>query len=438
MSRDDDPGPMLARLGGPIRAATLLIAVFVIGFGAWAAHAPLTTAAVAPGRVGVEIRRQVVQHLDGGIIDAILVHEGDEVEAGQLLIRLDDTMARSTFDLLEGQFIDMLAEQARLEAERAELESLDMTPELAAVVNADRVARAMRVQRDLFESRRRTLRNSIDILEQRILEIEEQVRGFAVQQASLEQRRTIISKEQEAVERLVRQGLEREPRLLGIQRAAAEIEGAIGEIRSRAAQAEMRIGETRLEILDLSSRMANQVTADLRDLAGRLASMAPRLRAAEATLGRIEIRAPASGTVVGLRHHTVGGVIGPGERIMDIVPGDLGLLVEAWISPADIDVVRPGLPAEVRLIAFAARTTPTVPGEVVHVSADRLSNQTGEQQFYAAHVLLTPTEGGMFPNVEELYPGMPVEVMVVTGERTALGYLIRPLTDMFARAFRES
>lgn len=432
---------LLASIRGPIWFAVALAVGFLLGFGSWAAIAPLTSAAVAPGFVGVETRRQTVQHLDGGLIAEINVAEGDSIAAGDLLLRLDDTIAGSTYDLLEGQFIDLLAERSRLRAEQSAAVELDNPEELAAMDNKARVDTAMRAQRDLFNSRRDTLRNRTEILDQRILKLKEQINGFSVQEASARRRLQIIGREQAAVERMVRQGLEREPRLLALQRTAAEIEGFLGDIISRHSQAQVRIGETRLEIIDLKAKTVNQVTGDLRDLAGRIADMEPRLRAARNTLERVEITAPTDGTVVALQHHTIGGVVRPGGRILDIVPSAAEFLIEAQVSPADIDVVRPGLPAEVRLTAFAARTTPTVAGTVVHVSADRFADQATQQHYYAVHVRLDPdpdllAEFGL--DLSALYPGMPVEVLVVTGKRTALDYLIQPITDSFARAFREN
>jgi len=434
----DRPMPVVR---GPLRLALALVIAFFLGFGGWAAFAPLTSAAVAPGTVSVEAKRKTVQHLDGGIIAALEVREGDKVAAGDLLIRLDDTMAQSTYDLLEGQYIDLIAEQARLEAERARRVAIAVPPILAEVRNQARAEEALTVQRNLFESRRTALENRIAILESRKGKLEEQIRGYEAQAEAADRQRAIIARETEAVERMVRQGLEREPRLLALQRTMAEIEGFLGKTASNIAQAEVRIGEADLEVLDLESRTVNQVTGDLRDLAGRIADMAPRLRAAEATLRRTEIRAPVSGTIVGLQYHTVGGVISPGGRVLDIVPEDAELLVEARVSPADIDIVRPGMIAEVRLSVYAARTTPTVPGTVVHVSADRMTDQGTQEHYYDVHVRLDPGAAAAadYPaTIGQLYPGMPVEVMIVTGEDTLLNYLLRPLIDSFARAFRES
>lgn len=423
---------------GPVRFAKLLIIAFVFGFGIWAAIAPLTSAAIAPGIFGTEAKRKSVQHLSGGIIGELLVREGDEVEAGALLLRLEDTLARSTYELLEGQYIDLIAERARLTAERNGQKEVQL-PNMK-VANNERATQALSAQRDLFESRMKAMDGRVAILNQKIEKLDAQIGGYMAQMDSVERRRQIIAKEIKAVSRMVRLGLEREPRLLALQRAAAEIDGLIGELSSSTAQAELRIEETELEIIDLKARTMNQVTGDLRDLAGRISDMEPRLTAALRTLSLTEIRAPVSGSVVALRYHTVGGVITPGQPILDIVPSNAELMIEAKVSPTDIDVVRPGMQAEVRLSAFAMRSTPTVPGRVVHISADRLTDRSGNH-YYAVHIepeFDINDAGDLEDVLNALHPGMPVEVMIVTGKRTVLGYLMQPIADSFAKAFRES
>lgn len=433
-------GPQLwSVVRGPLSFAALLAILFLVGFGSWSVTAPLSSAALAPGFIGIESQRKRIQHLEGGIIESIEVSEGDRVEEGALLLRLDATVAKSTYELLEGQFIELLAEQARLLAERDGNEEVAWPALLAVVGNIDRAGQAMAAQRALFQSRKATLHNRTQILRRQISQLDEQIRGFAAQEDSQRQQSQIIRRELKAVEKMVRQGLEREPRLLALQRAASEIEGLLGEIKSRRAQAEIRIGETELEIVDLEGSLINQVTGSLREIAGRIADMRPRLRAARGTLERTEIRAPVTGSVIALQQHTIGGVVQPGGWILDIVPANADFVIEAQISPADIDVVRPGHTAEVRLIAFTQRNTPTMPGKVIHVSADSLTNRTTQQDYYAAHIQLDIDQDVQVSSeiLNDLYPGMPVEVMIVIGERTALDYLIQPVADSFSRAFRE-
>lgn len=422
-----------------IVGALLIAVVFIVGMGVWSVAAPLASAALAPGVIGIETRRQTVQHLEGGIVAQLFVRDGDRVEQGASLLRMDATVARSTYDLLEGQFIDLKTEEARLMAEQGGAGTVPKPDLSGGVLNRARADAALNAQRALFDSRRSAMESRVQILLQRIRKLAAQIDGLDKQEASTLQQFEIILREEGIVGKMVRQGLEREPRLLALQRARADLDGVLGEINAKRAQAEIRIGETELEIVDLKANTLNQVTGDLRRIVGQIADMEPRLRAARDTLSRIDIRAPVTGTVVGLRHHTVGGVLRPGEPIMDIVPADARFLVQARISPADIDVVRPGLPAEVRLSALSARTTPTLPGQVVHVSADVLNDPNARVSYYEAHIRLMPgAEDSDTPDLSVLYPGMPVEVMVITGRRTMVEYLTQPITDLFARAFRES
>lgn len=423
-------------LARPIAIALVLFTLFFGVFGVWASLAPLQSAAVAPGYIGVESKRKTVQHLDGGSVAGILVRDGDFVEAGALLLQLDDTIAIATRDLLTGQYIDLLAEESRLRAEHAEQPEITFLPYLRENADAARVRQAMESQINIFDARRKAMESKRQILAARIDEVEQQIEGFRIQRGALEKRLKLIEEEREDLRKIVSRGLEAKPRLQAFEREKVEIEGKIGEITSRISQARLRIGETRLEILDLQTKLLNQVAADLRGIRGKVLDMEPRLQTARDALERTAVRAPESGTIVGLRYHTIGGVIPPGGAILDIVPDQTEYIVEARISPRDIDVVKPGLVTEVRLTAFSARHTPTVIGHLIRVSADRMVSEKSGQAYYAAQVRLEmEAMDGIEPR--ELYPGMPVEVLVVTGERTALDYLLSPVNDSLARAFRE-
>ena len=428
------------RLLGPLMLAGALVCVFFAGFGGWAAYAPLTSAAVAPGSIGLDARRKTVQHLEGGILAKLHVAEGDRVEAGQLLLVLDDTIARSTLDLLQGQFIDLMAQRARLEAEQTGADALARPAELDLVASQPRVVQAMNAQSALLQSRRTAYRSRAEILESKVQKLQEQIKGFDAQERSLRRQFELVQAETEPVRDLIARGLERAPKLLALQREAARIEGVLGEVAARRSEAGVLIGETRLMRLELDAQLQNQIAGELSTITSRIADMTPRLNAAKDKLARLEVRAPVAGTVITLARHTIRGVIGPGQPILDIVPADLDLLIEARVSPVEIDVVRPGLDAEVRLTAYSARTTPTVPGTVVHVSADLLSDPSNGLPYYSVHVRLSPDAARFAPdvNLTDLYPGMPVEVMVVTGRSTVLNYLMQPITDVIARAFRES
>lgn len=431
---------LAARLRGPVLTAILLMAGFFVGLGGWSATAPLTSAAVAPGSVGLETRRTQVQHLEGGIVAELRVKEGDRVAEGDLMVLLDDTIARSTLDILQGQYIDLLALRARLIAERDGATALTMPRALVPLMDVPRTSQAMAAQGALFERRRDAYDSRVEILKSKLRQLDEQIRGFDAQRVALEQQVDLIRKERDNVQEMVDRGLERSPRLYSLQREEAGIDGVLGDIAARRSQVEVLIGETRLELLDLDARLQNQIAGELSDLAGRIADMRPRLDAAEDRLARTRIRAPVAGTVVGLGQFAPGSVLGAGQPILDIVPADMELMIEARVSTTEIDVVRAGLPAEVRLVAFSARKTPTVPGKVVHVSADRLIDQATGLPYYAVYVRLDAEAMQATPEIDmsELYPGMPVEVMVVTGQQTVLDYMLQPITDALARAFRET
>jgi HlyD family type I secretion membrane fusion protein len=413
---------------------------FFAGIGFWSANAPLTSAAVAPGSIGLDARRKTIQHLEGGILAELHVSEGDFVEAGDLLLALDDTIAKSTLELLQGQYVDMLALRARMTAERVGAKTVETPEEILKTGEPARVEQAMAAQRNIFESRRHVYQSRTEILNAKIVKLQEQIKGFDAQSDALERQMDILQLETIDIEELVDRGLERAPRLYALQREAARFEGMLGDLAARRSEAEVLIDETRLMLLELEAELQNQVAGELSTLSGRISDMRPRLHAAADKLARSQVRAPVSGRIVTLARHTIGGVIGPGQPILEIVPADLELLVEARVSPVEIDVVRPGLAAEVRLTAYSARSTPTVPGRVVHVSADRLTDPVSGFPYYAVHVRLDAQSepGATDIDLTQLYPGMPVEVMLVTGRRTVLDYLLQPITDVLARTFRET
>ena len=369
----------------------------------------------------------------------ILVREGDRVEAGDLLMRLDDTVARSTFNLLEGQFIDQYALSRRLVAEQQDADGLTPGDDPPVFRDWARLQRSLAMQTEVFRNRRFALDSRKRIMRGRIELLHQQIAGYEAEIVQLQTQRELVALEQDAVEKIVRQGLERNSRLYATQRAAAGIDGQLARLRGRIAEAEISIGQAELEIADLVASFRNQVTGELANLANAMADMEPRLIAARNRLDRTEIFAPANGTVLSLSHHTIGGVIAPGQKILDIVPADSNYLIEAQIGPSEIDVVRPGLDAEVRLTAFSARTTPTLPGKVILVSGDRLWDETARAYYYAIHVQLSVDTLDHPPPIDltELYPGMPVDVMVITGEKTVLEYLLQPITDAMSRALRE-
>ncbi|MDF2763078.1 MAG: hypothetical protein K0S81_56 [Rhodospirillales bacterium] len=430
-----------ARAGGPrlrglMLGGVLAIALFFGGLGSWAALAPLASAAVAPGLVTVESNRKTVQHLDGGIISELLVRNGDRVARGQVLLRLEDVESRSEFDLLQGRRLALAAQQARLAAERDGAAEIALPPELAKRQADPQVAEVIAGQRQILDSRNQLIAGQTAVLEQRIGQYEAEIGSLQAQSASGKAQLRLISEELSGVAELVRKGLEKKSRLLALQREAARLEGMQGDYDGRITRARQGIAEARMEMLNLKRQRNSETVSELRDVEVELADVSERLRVAEARLQRTEIAAPLDGVVLNLRYFTNGGVVEPGAPILDIVPEAESLVIDAQLDPVNIDEVHAGLAAQVRLIAFKQRITPVLSGLVTQVSADVLTDDRSGRPYYAARIEISRAELDRLGGAS-LYPGMPVEVIIETGQRTALDYLITPVTDSFAHAFRE-
>jgi HlyD family secretion protein len=413
-----------------------LITIFIGGFGAWSALAPLKNAALASGIVAVESNRKTIQHLEGGIIGAILVHDGDAVAAGQPLIRLDDTKARTTLAALQGQLWDALAGEARLLAQRDDRDRIDFPDQLTARAGDPVVAGVLRGQRGIFESQRSLLQSKVDTIRQRIAETHAEIEGLKAEVAAADQQRAILQEEIKDVRPLVAKGLERKPQLLALQRDFAQVEGQRGQAVAQIARANQSIAEADIDILNLRNDMKKQTADELRETQQKIHELREKIQAASDVMARTIVRAPEAGIVTDLRVHTLGGVIHAGDPLMDLVPEGDRLLIEAQVRPQDIDVVHVGLPARVRLLPYNQRRTPAIDGKVIYVSADRLVDKSSTQPYYAAKIRVDDTELARLEGVE-MVPGMPSEVMIETGETTVALYALAPILDSFHRAFRE-
>jgi HlyD family type I secretion membrane fusion protein len=427
------PRPPLSRF---VTAGVLIIVLFFGGFGAWAGLAPLASSAVAAGSVRVEGNRKTLQHLEGGIIQELLVKEGDVVRRDQVLVRLDRTAAQSRFETIRHQYDLLKASEARLLVEQARSDRLIFPQELEDRRDEPRIATLLGGQEQIFATRRQSYKGQNEILQARIDQLRSQIEGQRAQQLSSERQLELIRKEQATVADLVSKGLEREPRLLDLQRRAAALQGARAESQSEIARVQQTVGETELRILALDNEQAEKVAAELKDTQADLARAEEELGATADVLRRRELRAPLAGTVLNLKYFTAGGVIAPGTPIMDIVPNEDRLLIEAQLSPLDIDVVRPGLPAEIRLSAYKQRRMPILDGRLIQISADRLLNERDGAPYYKALIEVDAKELAELDGVE-LYPGMPADVMIKIGERTFFEYLTSPIHDSFSRAFHE-
>ncbi|TWT10028.1 HlyD family type I secretion periplasmic adaptor subunit [Reyranella sp. CPCC 100927] len=419
----------------PLLFAMALFIAFAGGFGAWSSLAPLESAAIAPGVVVVDTNRKAVQHLEGGVVSQLLAREGETVSTGQLLVLLDQTQARSTVDRLRAQLLASLALQARLRTERDQVADIVFPPELIATSGDSTVADLIRAERHVFETRRGQIEGQIRILRQRNAQVDEEIRGLVDEIRAEDVQLKLIREEMADVEALVTRGLERKPRLLALQRQAASIEGLRAQNVARIARNRQAIGENDMRVLDLQAQYLSESVQKLRDEEARIVETREKLRAAEDVLQRTEIRAPVAGRVQSLKVFTVGGVVPPRETIMEIVPADERLIVEARMSTADIDKMQAGLPVQLRFTAFNQRSTPSLDGKVLSVSADRMNEPQSGVAFYLLRI--TVEQGASSPGGLNLYPGMPVEVTVKTGSQTVLAYLTKPLRDSMHRALRE-
>jgi HlyD family secretion protein len=424
----------------PTRFATIFglaaLTIFVGGFGAWSALAPLSEAAAGPGVIKVEGNRRTIQHLEGGIVREILVRDGDRVRAGDVLMRLDDVAAGAQFQALDAQRLFLVAQDARLSAELANAPAISWPEELLARSSDPRVADAMAGQTALFIARRTAFESNQQVLSARIDQLRASTESARSQLVSQERQMALIREEMRGVAELLRLGLERRPRLLALQRAEASLVGNRDDIIGQIQRNEASIAETEAQMRAQDDMRRSDYSKEQREVRDRLAEVDERHRQARDVASRRDILSPVGGTVLNLRFFTIGGVVRPGDPVLDIVPADDRLIAEVQVSPTDIDVVHPGLLAEVRLPAFKQRLVPYLHGKVTFVSADAVFDERTRTSHYRANVAIDDDQLARLKGVE-LTPGMPVEVMILVGERTFWQYITQPLRDSFARAFRE-
>jgi HlyD family secretion protein len=427
-----------------IRLGLLLMTLFFVGFGGWAAFAPLDAAVSAPGTVVVSGNRQTVQHREGGVVSSILAREGDRVEQNQILVELVSTELRAQERALIGQAIELEATRARLTAEQ-EGADLIAAPEVWAGLTASYRATAERVlARQQAELRARTdaVRAQLDVLVQRREQLSARISGYKDQIVSLERQNGLIGEELEGVRKLADRGLAPLTRVRALERAQAELDGRRAELRALIEQTRQAIGETKLQGISIAQNRAEKLAEELRETETRRAEVLPQVDAVRAQLERTLIRAPATGQVVGLQVHTVGGVIRPSEPLMDIVPEAQPLVLEAQVSPAHADDLQPGMRTEVRFTSFTGISMPLVFGEVTRVSADRLVDERSGAAYFTAEVTISAEQIAMVdalaPSGSGVRAGLPVEVIVPLRARTALQYLLEPLNRELWTALREN
>lgn len=420
----------------PIRTIGVIILLSTLGiFGVWSYLAPIDGAALASGYVAVKSHKKTVQHLDGGIVSQLFAKDGDVVKAGDVLLTLDGTEARVLMEMMRSQSITLTALVARLEAERDHKAQV-VFPESLADLNDPRIAEARQSENQIFRARKNAYEGEISVFKQKIGQLSTQIKGLKGQQKSKRVLKESYGEEASDLKELLAEGFADKQRLRDTERNYAHNSGEIASLASQIAGGEIQIGETRLEILQLEKKFQEEVVSKLSEAQSQLYDVNQRLSAAADKVTRIEIKAPVDGRVMGLSVHTIGGVILPGHPILDIVPQKEELIIDAQVLPLDIDRVSVGLIAEVRFSAFKQAITPVTEGKVINLSADRLVDEKSGFAYYQAKVELTPESLQKLGHLE-LVPGMPVEVMINTGERTIFEYLMQPVTNAFARAFRE-
>jgi len=419
-----------------VRTGALLIGVFVIGFFAWAGFAPLDSAMTAPGVIVVESHRKTVQHLEGGIVRNIYVHDGQVVKPGQMLIKLDDTQARVTLASLEDEADALTAEQARLAAERDNKDQIDFPNEILDRMSDPKVQQIVKGEQSTFAAQRDALKQQVAILTSRRDENDRIIAGLQAEQTSVEKQVALIEKEEGAVSTLVKEGLQPLPRLLALQRNEADLTGQRGQIIEKIAQTELNSGETNLQIINQKNQYLNDVLKDTTDVRDKRYDLLDRIQAARDILNRTSLIAPVGGTVVSLSVHTNSAVIHPGETVMEIVPKNDKLEVEARVRPQDADDVYVGQTAKVSLGAYKQRRLPMITGVVTNVSADRLVDEKSGQTYFTANVSVDRAVLKQYPDVRVM-PGMPVEVAIETGTQTALDYFIDPIRAVLRKGMRE-
>ncbi|MBD3664845.1 HlyD family type I secretion periplasmic adaptor subunit [Sulfitobacter aestuariivivens] len=409
------------------------------GFGTWAVTSEIAGAVIASGRIEVDRNRQIVQHENGGVVETIVVDEGDTVAAGDLLIALDPQQLSSQLVIIEGQLFELMARRGRLEAERDEVDGISFDSELVAVAaQREDVNELVEGQTRLFEARRASVAKEIEQLGKRSEQIASQIDGVTSQEDALTRQLELIEEELENQQTLLDRGLAQASRVLSLQRDQAGLRGQIGELAASKAQSQGRATEIDIEILKLGTASREEAISRLRDLRYRELELVEQRRALLSEIDGLQVRAPVSGIVYGMQVQTPRSVVRPAEPLMYLVPQDRPLVIAAQVEPVHVDQIVVGQDVNLRLSALDQRTTPELVGRVMQISADAIEDQVTGASFFRAEITLNPGELEKLPEGTILLPGMPVEAFIRTGDRSPMAYLIKPMADYFARAMRES
>jgi HlyD family secretion protein len=435
------PGPAAAPSDGwdargYIRFGLFCVLLLAGGLFGWGATAKLKGAVISSGHLRVESQRQVVQHPDGGVVGEILVREGDLVDAGQILVRLDGTTLLSELAVQESQLYELMARRGRLEAEQTDSETISFDEELLAAAANPEVQKLITGQQSLFEARLKTMGREIEVLQERQIQIREQITGSEAEVDALTHQSALIEQELEGQRKLLEQGLAQASRVLALERESARLAGERGQKVAQTAQLKGQISEIEIELLKMRAARREDAITKLRDLGFREYELKERRIALNEQLSRLDVRAPLDGVVLDMTVHALKSVVRPAEPILHIVPSGSEMVVDAQVDPIHVDSVHAGQEAVLRFSSFNSRTTPELFGGVVKISPDVFTDEATKRSYYRVEVALRAGELAKLKG-QALIAGMPVEVFIQTGERTPLNYLVKPIEDFITRAARE-
>ncbi|MCU8503119.1 HlyD family type I secretion periplasmic adaptor subunit [Vibrio vulnificus] len=417
---------------GPIVMGFLSIALFGGGIGYWAATAKLESAAIAYGDLSVSSQRQAIQHLEGGIVERLMIQEGDYVEKGQLLIQLSEQQSLSRLESLKGRFVHAVAKESRLKAEFNNTSEIVWESDLEKMAISNTLLEAQQIQKKIFEARARYFESKLNIVHQTISGAKLEFNNLNQTKKIERERLSLIEEEILSNQTLVKQGFSGKSTLLQLKRLATEVRSTLSQLDRQTLTVQKRIDENQSRLEEMALERINEVVVELREAQNEIVSIREEYRVAQDIYTRTGIRAPISGKVVNMKVFTEQGVIRSGETLLELVPDDDSLIVEARVSPQDIDLISPGLDARVRLTALNARIQEPLNGKVLTVSADKLSEQNKED-YYLARIALNDQDAQQ----HQLTAGMNAEVLILSRPRTPISYLLKPITESFNRAFRE-
>lgn len=431
------PAELQSRLRRPMVVGAGVIGAFVVGLGLWASVSQLSTGITAQAEVRADAQRKTIRHKDVGVVKQILAREGQYVRAGQPLILFNDVEARAAVDVMQNQYDTLITQNARFAAEALGKGSLEFPVELTSRMADPRVATLIRDQQFLFITRQQLFQSQSAVLLQRVEQQQTQIVGQQAQVDSILEQQRLTEEELAGYRKLNEQGFAPKTLILRYERSLAELAGRKGQLLSEIARLKQQMGETRLQLASVRDERESQAAEGLRDSQAKLADVIPRLTTARQTLDATVTRSPVDGYVFNLTQFTVGGVVGGGEVLMDVVPSGTPLTVTAMIKPEDVDEVHVGMPAKVKLTGLNQRFNDSLDAKVSVVSADRITNEKNGAAFYRVDLVIPPAELKKLKKGVQMTPGMPAAALIVTGERSVMGFLISPITDTLEDAFRE-